>query len=186
MMTITVRGKWKKFLETTRVLLLAVLVSSSGPSFGDILVGVVVGVQDGDTITVLDSTKTQHKVRLSGIDAPEKSQPWGQRSKEGLSALAYRQQTVVEWSKRDRYGRVIGKVLVDGKDLNLAQLSSGLAWHYVEYAKEQQPTDRQLYADAQERARHKRAGLWQETAPIAPWDFRRAKRTGVPIQDRAL
>jgi endonuclease YncB( thermonuclease family) len=143
----------------------------------DTLVDLVVGVQDGDPLTILDSGTVQHKVRLSGRDAPETGQPWGQRSKEGLSALAYRRQAAVEWQECDRYGRLVGKVLVEGRDLNLAQVSSGLAWHYTKYATEQQPVDRQLYADAQAGAMRQRVGLWQDPAPTAPWDYRQAKRT---------
>ena len=86
------------------------------------ITGRVVGVADGDTITVLDAGKVQHKIRLAGIDAPEKKQAFGQRSKESLSELAYDKTVEVEISKRDRYGRQIGKVLVNGRDVNLVQV----------------------------------------------------------------
>ncbi len=91
------------------------------------ITGRVVGVADGDTITVLDADKVQHKIRLSGIDAPEKKQPFGNRSKESLSALAFDKTVNVETSKRDRYGRQIGKVLVNGRDVNLVQVERGMA-----------------------------------------------------------
>lgn len=160
------------------LLLLALVLSAPASALAETLQGLVVAVLDGDTLTVLDETKAQHRVRLAGIDAPEKGQPFGHRSKEGLSDLAYKQEVSVEWHKHDRYGRVVGKVLVNGRDVNLAQVASGLAWHYVEYAKEQPPADRRLYADAEVRARERRLGLWQESAPAAPWDYRRAKRDG--------
>lgn len=147
----------------------------------DTLQGVVVAVQDGDTLTVLDSFKSQHIVRLAGIDAPEKGQPYGNRSKEGLSNLTYMRQALVEWHKRDRYGRVVGKVIVEGRDINLAQVASGLAWHYVAYAKEQAQIDRVQYADAEAEARARHTGLWADSAPTAPWNYRRAKRDGVSL-----
>lgn len=81
----------------------------------------------------------------------------------------------VEWSKTDRYGRTLGKVLVDGKDVNLSQVMAGLAWHYAAYAKDQSPTDRQAYADAESFARSKHIGLWASSRPTPPWDYRRGK-----------
>jgi len=81
--------------------------------------GVVVGVSHGDTVTVLDSRKQQHKIRLSGIDAPEKSQPFGQTSKESLSELIFHKAVSVDWDKQDRYGRTVGKILINGQDINL-------------------------------------------------------------------
>jgi endonuclease YncB( thermonuclease family) len=75
-------------------------------------------------------------IRLSGIDAPEKAQPFGQRSKESLSSLVFDKAVTVEWSKRDKYGRIVGKVLIDGTDANLEQIKAGMAWFYRRYAKE--------------------------------------------------
>lgn len=134
--------------------------------------GRIVGVADGDTITVLDGDNTQHKVRLSGIDAPEKAQAFGQRSKQSLSDLVYGRAVAVESSKRDRYGREVGKVLADGLDVNLEQVKRGLAWHYKAYAREQLPADRITYSEAEQGARDARIGLWQDAGPVAPWDFR--------------
>lgn len=156
--------------------LLAAVVLAAGPAVADTLAGLVVGVHDGDTLTILDSAKVQHKVRLACIDAPELGQPWGQRSKQGLSAAVYLKQVEVEWHKRDRYGRLVGKVQTDGHDVNLMQVSSGLAWHYVEYAKEQTPGDRLLYASAEAIARRDGVGLWRDPVPTPPWDHRRSRR----------
>jgi len=157
-------------------LLLAVLLSPIHAA-ADILRGHVVGVTDGDTITLLDAAMTQHKIRVAGIDAPEKKQPFGQRSKESLSALAYDKDLSIEWTKKDRYGRIVGK-LIDrhGRDINLEQIRTGMAWHYKKYNKEQSPEDRDLYAAAEVAARGKRVGLWSDTNPEAPWDYRKAKR----------
>jgi len=134
--------------------------------------GKVVAIADGDTLTVLDSKNQQHKIRLAGIDAPEKSQPFGARSKENLSSLAFGKSVTVEWSKTDKYGRTIGKVIVAGHDVNLLQVRAGLAWHYKAYEKEQSPADRALYAQAETEAHTRHAGLWQDTDPIPPWDYR--------------
>lgn len=145
----------------------------------DTLQGHVVGVTDGDTITLLDASKTQYKIRVAGIDAPEKKQPFGQRSKESLSDLAFDKDITVEWFKKDRYGRVIGKLInKQGRDLNLEQVKGGMAWHYKKYEKEQSPEDRKLYAAAEDAARAKRVGLWSDPNPVPPWDYRKEKRNG--------
>lgn len=96
----------------------------------EMLNGHVVGVADGDTITVLDITNTQHKIRLAGIDAPEKKQAFGQVSKKSLSDLVFDKQVNIDWTKHDRYGRIVGKVLINGVDANLEQVKRGLAWFY--------------------------------------------------------
>lgn len=157
---------------------LAALTLLAGVSLAqaDTLVGEVVGLAGGDTVTVLDAQKTQHKIRLAGIDAPEKGMPWGQKSKEALSDRVYRRTVTVEWHKQDRYGRLIGKILVDGQDANLAQVADGMAWHYKDYAQEQTPDDRARYAKAELDARSARRGLWAEPEPIPPWAWRKMKR----------
>lgn len=137
-----------------------------------LLIGTVVGVTDGDTITLLDDQRTQHKIRLAGIDAPEKVQAFGLRSKEALSALVFGRRVEVETEKQDRYRRTVGKVIIDGRDANLAQVVAGMAWHYKKYEGEQILADRLLYADAEREARELRRGLWLDAMPIAPWDYR--------------
>ena len=163
----------------------------SAPALADTLTSRVVGVTDGDTITVLDAANTQHKIRLAGLDAPEKGQPFGERSKENLSRLVFGKDARIEWKKRDRYGRLIGTVWVASPDApcrarpdcpktldaGLAQLTVGLAWHYKKYAHEQEPQQRGQYAFAEEEARVKRAGLWRDPNPVPPWDWRSAKRS---------
>ena len=137
----------------------------------------VVGIADGDTVTVLDADNTQNKIRLAGIDAPEKKQPFGQRSKESLSALVFSKTVTVETGKTDRHGREVGKVLVDGLDANLAQVQRGFAWHYKTYEREQLVTDRMLCANAENDAKAAKRGLWANVEPVLPWEFRhKAKR----------
>lgn len=146
-------------------------------AMAETLTGIVVGVADGDTITMLDEHRLQHKIRLSGIDAPEKRQDFGNRSKQSLSALAYRQQAAVESEKTDRYGRRVGKVIVNGLDVNLEQVRRGMAWHYRAYAREQRPEDRRAYAEAEDAARAAGRGLWSMPRPTPPWEFRRPMKT---------
>lgn len=141
-----------------------------------VIEGRVVAIADGDTITVLDADKVQHRIRLGGIDAPEKKQAFGTRSKESLSDLVYSKTVTVETGKTDRYGREIGKVLVDGLDANLQQVQRGFAWHCKAYEREQSANDRQLYDFAQSEARAARRGLWRDAEPVAPWDWRKGRR----------
>jgi len=153
------------------ILLLALALAANAET----ITGRVVGVADGDTITVLDANKVQHKIRLSGIDAPEKKQPFGNRSKESLSELAFDKTVDVETSKRDRYGRQIGKVLVNGRDVNLVQVERGMAWFYRQYQRDQSPNDRRLYEAAEDAAKAGKRGLWRDADPAPPWEFRRSK-----------
>lgn len=146
----------------------------SFPAWAD-FTGDVVGVADGDTITVLDADKVQHKVRLTGIDAPEKKQPFGNRSKQSLSDMVFNKIVIVETDKRDRYGRELGKVLAGGKDANLEQVRAGMAWHYKAYKRTQSATDRQAYADAENDAKVAKRGLWADAEPIPPWEWRHPK-----------
>lgn len=146
------------------------------------ITGKVVTVADGDTITVMDAGKVQHKIRLSGIDAPEKAQSFGQRSKQNLSDLLFDKGVTVNTLKTDRYGRDIGKVLVDGRDASLEQVRRGLAWHYKAYLLDQSPDDRLSYAAAEKEAIAARQGLWQDALPIAPWEWRHQTKAARSIQ----
>lgn len=164
-----------------------ILLVVSLPAFADVA-GVVVGVADGDTVTVLDAAKNQHKVRIAGIDAPENAQPFGQRAKERMSALVFRKEVRIEGDKQDRYGRTVAKVWVTPPDCpgcpktldaGLALLTSGLAWHYKKYQGEQSTEDRERYAFAEYEAKAKRAGLWSMPEPVPPWDWRKSQRDDV-------
>jgi endonuclease YncB( thermonuclease family) len=137
--------------------------------------GTVVGIADGDTLTLIDDGKTSHRIRLDGIDAPERTQDHGQRARQSLAGLAHGRRAVAACPKTDRYGRAVCRVTVDGVDVGLEQVRRGLAWHYVQYAKEQSPADRVLYAGAEEQARSTRQGLWATSAAVPPWDYRRGK-----------
>lgn len=134
-----------------------------------VVVGQVVAITDGDTIKILHDQK-QYKIRLNGIDAPEKKQAFGQKAKEYLSSLVFGKEVSVIVRDTDRYGRYVGDVLIGGKSANAAMVAAGLAWFYTEYSKDEK------LAALEREARAKRLGLWAEPSPTPPWKFRRVKR----------
>ena len=138
-----------RFLITSLLLL-------SSLAQAETISGKVIG--DGDTIDVLDAVRTPHRIRLGGIDAPEKAQPFGARSKQHLSEQVFGKQVDVQFSKADQNGRPVGKVMVNGRDANLEQIRSGFAWHYKKYQKDQLASDRAIYAEAEISARQIKAG----------------------------
>ena len=140
----------------------AVILAATTAHAGE-LRGRVVAVADGDTLTILDASRQQHRIRLAEIDAPEKRQPFGQRSKQSLSDLCYGRDAAIENDGRDPNGRTIGH------DTNAEQVRRGMAWVFDRYA-----TERSLYA-IQDEARAARRGLWSDPAPVPPWEYR-AKR----------
>lgn len=150
--------------------------SNSASADAELLPGRVVRITDGDTITLLDATDTQHKIRLGGIDAPEKGQPFGNVSRQHLAELAFGKPAEADCYKIDRYKRLICTVYVDGKDMGLAQLDAGLAWWYRKYANEQPPQERLEYEMAENKAAVDRVGLWSDPNPIPPWAWRKAER----------
>lgn len=156
---------------------IALLWSSLSATAADI-VGRVVGVSDGDTITVLVDNHDRLKVRLAGIDAPEKSQPFGSVSKKSLSDQVFGKTVNIESNKKDRYGRFLGRVIFNGTDVCLEQIRAGMAWHYKRYSNEQSESLRLEYADAESQARQLKIGLWSEPTPVAPWEFRHQGRGG--------
>ena len=130
----------------------------------------VVGVSDGDTIKVIQSGK-EVRVRLAGIDCPEKKQPYGKRAKQFTSDLAFGQDVTIIEKDIDRYGRIVADVMLpDGRNLNHELVRVGLAWWYQRYA----PDDETLKA-LEEEARAARLGLWADPDPVAPWEWRRRK-----------
>jgi endonuclease YncB( thermonuclease family) len=166
-------------------LLLALILATSSVC-ADPLTGRVVGIADGDTITLLDDNRQQHKIRLVGIDAPEKAQPFGQKSKTSLSAMVFNREVEIVGSKRDRYGRSLGKVMAADPncnapacpkihDVNLMQVMSGMAWWYRQYAAEQSPKDREDYEVAEFQAKSQRRGLWADKNPVPPWEWRKVR-----------
>lgn len=148
----------------------------SGAASAETLRGKIVGVTDGDTVTLRTDWDT-YQVRVAGIDAPEKRQPFGSVSKKALSDCAFGQTVEVDTHKKDRYGRLIGKINSNGADCGLRQIQLGLAWHYKAYAKEQPAPDRESYSQAELVAREQRLGLWRDPNPTPPWDFRKESKS---------
>ena len=161
-----------------KIMFVFVLIGSfvCSPVHASNIAGRVVRITDGDTLVVLDSNNVQHKIRLVGIDAPEKKQAYGKKSKENLSGLVAGKFVVVEYDKVDRYQRILGKILLNSKDMNLEQIKAGMAWHYKKYQKEQSQSDRMLYSDSEVDARNAKRGLWRDPDPIPPWDYRKLKK----------
>jgi endonuclease YncB( thermonuclease family) len=167
------------------VALLLLLSVSPSHSAASILEDAVVKITDGDTIIVLDSDEVQHRVHIAGIDAPEKGQAFGNASRKRLTELVARKEVRVEFNKQDRYGRIVGKVLVKppdcptcGKtlDVGLVQITTGMAWWYRKYAREQSPEDQGRYEFAEQEAKAKKVGLWQDKNPQPPWEFRKGRK----------
>jgi endonuclease YncB( thermonuclease family) len=148
----------------------------SASADASVIEGRVVGVSDGDTVTVLDADRRQHKIRLLGVDAPEKDQDFGERSRQNLSDLVFGKDVTVEYEKQDRYGRTLGKVMVGGRSANLEQVRAGLAWFYRHYAEDVPEADREALDGAEREARQGKRGLWTQPDPTPPWDFRRGGR----------
>lgn len=162
------RGTTRLLVQLTLVMLL--LASHAAAS---VVRGQVMHVDDGDSVRLRDAAGLQHKVRLDAIDAPEHCQDFGGLARQHLSTLLLHRHVILDWQKQDRYGRLVGKLTVAGRDAGLAQLRAGLAWHYVAYASEQSGQDRRRYRAAERSARKKHIGLWQQAAPKPPWEFRR-------------
>ena len=138
-----------------------------------IVEGRAVGISDGDTITVLDDAKTQHKIRIAAIDAPEKGQAFGERSKQSLSGLVFQKQVEARCYKKDRYGREVCAVYVNRRDVGLEQIREGMAWHYKEYQHEQPTQERLVYWDDEEAAKAAKRGLWIDPKAMPPWVWRK-------------
>ena len=137
-----------------------------------VITGKVIGISDGDTITVLNEKHEQLKIRLAGIDCPEKSQAFGNRAKRTLSDKVFSQNVKVETRDKDKYGRTLGIVKIGEEDINQYMISEGVAWHYKKYANTQPTEEADRYAKAEETARLNKKGLWIQEHPTPPWEFR--------------
>jgi endonuclease YncB( thermonuclease family) len=153
------------------LLFLSVLFAASALSADvNVLSGKVVSVADGDTLTLLTHENEQIKVRLSDIDAPEKKQPFGQRSKQALSDLCFGKQAIIAVREKDRYKRSVARVYCGQVDANEHQVKSGMAWVYRQYSKDAALLEVEAEAKAAKR------GLWSEPNPVSPWEFRKQRR----------
>lgn len=157
----------RKILYTLVVVSLSVVFNFAS---AETFIARVIGISDGDTLTVLINEHEQIKVRLAEIDAPEKKQPYGQRSKQSLSNMCYQQTAVIERIDIDRYGRRVGKVLCGQVNANAEQIRKGMAWVYRKYLH-----DHSLLLLEQE-AQVSRVGLWGDREPVPPWEWRKHSR----------
>jgi endonuclease YncB( thermonuclease family) len=148
------------------ITLLATILLAFAPPFE----AKVIAVYDGDTITV--RTDETIKIRLDGIDAPELKQPFGQASKQAMSGLVFGQTVTIKPGKKDRYGRLLARVEIGGKDVSLTMVETGMAHWYEQYAKR----DSQLQS-AQTQAKTARRGLWSDPNVQPPWEFRKRPQT---------
>ena len=149
-----------------KLLFITLICFSSVTFAGEMLEGRVVGVHDGDTITLLIKGNRQIKVRLAQIDAPETTQAFGQRSKQSLSEMVFNKTITVEKETTDKYGRTVGTLFVEGVDANKEQVKLGMAWVYRKYLHDQS------LIPLEETARQSKVGLWADANPMAPWDYR--------------
>lgn len=180
-------GMWKPSLPGSAItyIWMAVCVvfvaghCAAGKRLEQELRGRVVAIADGDTFTLLGPENQQYKIRMQGIDAPEKRQAFGSASKKSLSDKIFQSDVRILWKSRDKYGRLLGEVYLGDRHINLEQVSDGMAWWYVEYA----PSAKDLKA-AEQRARKDSLGLWKDVAtttpPIPPWEWRKQEKQAVP------
>ena len=160
-------------------LLIIILFSISTYTYGDFNAQVV-RIVDGDTIQVIDSNGIKFKIRLLGIDTPELKQRFGYESSLSLKKIIDGKSVIII-SKTEknkpytlgRYKRIIGKIILNGKDINLEMVQKGMAWHYKKYIKSQNVEDRQSYNNAEQDARLNKIGLWSDVNPVAPWEWRK-------------
>ena len=153
------------------ILLLAFSFTAQAATF----TGKVVGVSDGDTITVLAAGNKEFKIRLLAIDTPEDKQPFGDKAKQALSKKVFGQFVQVHWEKQDQYKRTLGNITIGQRWINLEMVVEGWAWHYKQYDKDKR------FADAEVKAKAARKGLWAGPNPVAPWEWRRLKKGGKPV-----
>jgi endonuclease YncB( thermonuclease family) len=157
-------------------IILAVVLNTAlliGTLHAQTITGKVVGVADGDTITVLQN-QTQYKIRLYGIDTPEKGQDFGKRAKQFTSDLVFGKQVRVVQKDVDRYSRVVGMVFIGNVCVNQEIIRAGLGWTYNRYCKADICRE---WVSMEAKAKIKKTGLWAHSDPIPPWDYRRGTRS---------
>jgi len=159
-----------RYLTLPAIVLVTGLLLAAPPKVTEEISGKVVGVTDGDTITVLVNKETI-KVRLEGIDAPESGQSYGTKSKQALSEMVFGKPVTVKKTGTDKYKRTLGIVMVGDVDANAKMIEDGWAWHFKKY------NDEERLAKLEDAARKAKRGLWADDTPLAPWDYRARQKT---------
>ncbi len=156
-----------------RLILLLLLILA--PAVQATLTGWVVRVIDGDTLVMLAAPATEVRIRLAGIDAPENGQPFGQHARQFLALRVAGRVVEISADTRDRYGRVLGTLRADGRDINAELVCGGMAWAYRVRSEAQNPA----YLQCENAAREQKKGLWQAPSPVPPWQWRKTLRPDV-------
>ncbi|MFC7421964.1 thermonuclease family protein [Iodobacter arcticus] len=139
--------------------------------------GVVIKVKDGDSLVIRDDQNQEHQLRLAFIDAPEYSQPFASEARRNLDRWVYRKRVQVQVMDSDRYQRKVVVLYVGSTDINSEQIKAGFAWHYQYFARgKQSSADYDRYQSLEQQARLGKIGLWQESEPLPPWDYRKAHK----------
>lgn len=159
-----------RYLTLPAIVLVTGLLLAAPPKVTEEISGKVVGVTDGDTITVLVN-KESIKVRLEGIDAPESGQSYCTKSKQALSDMVFGKAVNVKKTGTDKYGRTLGFVIAGDVDTNAKMVEDGWAWHFKKY------NDEERLAKLEDAARKAKRGLWADATPLAPWDYRARQKT---------
>jgi|TARA_R110002095_G_scaffold153786_2_gene133618 endonuclease YncB( thermonuclease family) len=159
-----------RYITTIVTLLIFGIVFAAPPKVISTLTGKVIGVTDGDTIKVLVNRQSVI-VRLEGIDAPESSQSFGTKSKQALSTIVLGKTVTVKKTGEDRYGRTLGIIMVGDLDANEKMIQDGWAWHYKKY------NDEERLAKLELSARQAKRGLWTDSNPLPPWEYRARKKS---------
>ena len=150
--------------------ILLVIVLIALPVSAETISGYVVGITDGDTLTLLVD-RAQIKVRLTEIDTPERNQDWGTRARQALAEKVFNKDVLVESSGYDRYDRLLGRIWLESRDVNREMVREGHAWAYRQYL-----TD-QTFLEDEAAAREEGIGLWSIAGPVAPWNWRRGDKS---------
>ena len=163
-------GFMKPILRFTPAIIVLLFSMNNTAFSGEMIEGRVIGVHDGDTVTLLIAGNQQLKIRLAQIDAPELDQAFGQQSKQSLSDMVFNKTIKVDKETTDKYGRTVGTLIVEGVDANKEQVKQGMAWVYKQYLH-----DKSLIP-LEETARQIKVGLWVDVNPLAPWSYRHSSK----------
>ena len=187
-MLTTLNSKFGRILKSSKYFTLAALLIVAIFQIGHVYFGQiqaadkdtisvkVVGITDGDTITVLDANKQQIKVRLAGIDAPERSQSFGMRARKHLGDEIFGKIIELEIRGTDKYKRTLGIVYFNNQDINEKMIKDGFAWFYKKYASSQPEEEAARYEAAEEAAKSEELGLWSMNNPTPPWVYRKEQK----------